>query len=165
MADDDISQSTSWTPMAGIRTVAEVDGGVLVGDDGSPCAARAIEYAAAEAARRGTDLHVVRAWSIPTGVRPEDAPFGTTPSITEMQEATRAETQRRAEAAAAAHPGLRIHAHTAFARPDHALLAAAEGADVLVVGSKGRSRLSDMLVGSTATTAVREATIPVVVVR
>lgn len=165
MADDDVRSGTGWKPMAGIRTAVELDGGVLVGDDGSACAARAIEYAAGEAARRGVDLHVVRAWSIPTAVRPADAPFGTTPSIAEMQDATQAETQRRAEAAAAAHPGVTAHAHTAFARADHVLLAAARNADVLVVGSKGRSRLSSMLVGSTAATAVREATIPVVVVR
>lgn len=151
--------------MAGIRKAVEVYGGVLVGDDGSTFAARAIEYAAGEAARREVDLHVVRAWSIPTAVRPPDAPFGTTPSIVEMQDATLAETQRRADAAAAAHPGVQAHAHTALARPGTVLLAAAKGADVLVVGSKGRSRLSDMLVGSTAVTAVREATIPVIVVR
>jgi hypothetical protein len=38
-----------------------IEGGVVVGDDGSECAADAIRYAAEEAQRRGTGLHVVRA--------------------------------------------------------------------------------------------------------
>ncbi|WP_152192332.1 universal stress protein [Georgenia satyanarayanai] len=162
MADDDARHS--WT-MAGIHTAVKLDGGVLVGDDGSACAGQALKYAAAEAARRGTDLHAVRAWSIPTAVRPRDAPFGTTPSIVEMQDATLVETRRRAEVAAAEHPGVTVHAHTAFGRAGRVLLSAAAGADVLVVGSKGRSKIADMLVGSTAAACIREAKIPVVVVR
>src|SRR5690625_5534496 len=75
----------SWT-MSGIHTAATVSGGVLVGDDGSASALRALEYAVEEAARRGTTLHVLRAWNIPTAVRPEDVPFGGTPSILELQE-------------------------------------------------------------------------------
>ncbi len=55
MVDDDAHEVGSWTTMAGIRKAVEVTGGVLVGDDGSACAARAIEYAAAEAARRLDD--------------------------------------------------------------------------------------------------------------
>jgi len=151
--------------MAGIHTRVELDGGVLVGDDGSACAERALRYAAAEAARRGTDLHVLRAWTIPTAVRPPDAPFGTTPSIVEMQEATLAETRRRGEQAAAEHPGVTVHAHTVFGRAERAVVAAAAGADVLVVGTKGRSKIADLIVGSTAKAAVREASVPVVVVR
>jgi len=163
MADDDRSRP-SFT-MAGIHTSLELDGGVLVGDDGSACAAHAVRYAAAEAARRGTDLHVLRAWNITTAVRPDDVPFGTTPSIIELQEATRAATQHRAEAAAADHPGVAVHAHTVFGRADRALVAAATNADVLVVGSRGRSKLSSLLLGSTAATTIREARIPVIVVR
>jgi len=162
MADDDARHS--WT-MAGIHTAVELDGGVLVGDDGSACAGQAVRYAAAEAARRGTDLHVVRAWSIPTAVRPEGATFGTTPSIVEMQEATLAKTRERAEQAAAEHPGVTVHAHTAFGKAARALVSASSRADVLVVGSKGRSKVASMLVGSTAATCIREAKIPVVVVR
>lgn len=162
MADDDARHS--WT-MAGIHTAVDLDGGVLVGDDGSACAGQALRYAAAEAARRGTDLHVLRAWGIPTAVRPEGATFGTTPSIVEMQEATLAETRRRAEKAAAEHPGVTVHAHTSFGKAARALVAAASGADVLVVGTKGRSKVASMLVGSTAATCIREAKVPVVVVR
>src|SRR5690625_7877783 len=74
MAEDGATH-TSWT-MAGINTSVDLDGGVLVGDDGSHAAFEAMRYAAAEAARRGTDLHVLRAWTIPTAVRPDDVPCG-----------------------------------------------------------------------------------------
>lgn len=160
---DDVPRS-SWT-MAGIHRTVELDGGVLVGDDGSSCADHALRYAVAEAARRGADLHVVRAWAIPTAHRPEDATFGSTPSIVEMQDATLAETQRRAEAAAADYPEVRVHAHTIFVKADRGLIAAAAGADVLIVGTRGRSKLGELLLGSTAKTCIREAKVPVVVVR
>src|SRR5690606_6278769 len=163
MADEGGTQ-TSWT-MAGINTSVDLDGGVLVGDDGSHAAFEAMRYAAAEAARRGTDLHVLRAWTIPTAVRPDDVPFGVTPSAVEFQDATRAATRRRAAAAAADHPEVTVHAHTVFGRADRALIAAARGADILVVGSRGRSKITSLLLGSTAATAIREATIPVIVVR
>lgn len=151
--------------MSGIHTAATVSGGVLVGDDGSASALRALEYAVEEAARRGTTLHVLRAWNIPTAVRPEDLPFGVTPSILELQEATAAKTLERARQVATNHPELTIETHTVFGRGDRALTTAAAGADVLVVGSRGLSRLGNFLVGSTASACIREAPIPVIVVR
>lgn len=151
--------------MSGIHTTAEISGGVLVGDDGSAPALRALDYAVEEAARRGAALHVLRAWNIPTAVRPADAPFGVTPSILELQEATAAQTLERARRAAAEHPELRIEAHTVFARGDCALIEAAAGADVLVVGSRGLSRLGNFLIGSTASACIRQAPAPVIVVR
>lgn len=163
MAEDGATH-TSWT-MAGINTSVDLDGGVLVGDDGSDAALRAVEYAAEEAARRVSDLHVLRAWTIPTAQRPPDQPFGITPSILELQDATRAHTLQRAERAGARHPGVRIHVHTVYGRGDRALIAASAGADVLVVGSRALSRIGNFLIGSTAAACIRQAPVPVVVVR
>jgi Universal stress protein family len=47
-------------------TDVRLDGGVVVGDDGSPAAEAAIRYALEEAKRRDSVLHVVRAWTILT---------------------------------------------------------------------------------------------------
>ena len=47
-------------------------GGVVVGDDGSPAAEAALQYALGEARRRNTDLHVIRAWRIPTALSMTD---------------------------------------------------------------------------------------------
>ena len=151
--------------MSGIHTSAEVAGGVLVGDDGSEAARRAVTYAVEEAARRSAELHVLRAWNIPTAARPPGQPFGVTPSIVELQEATKIQTLERARTAAAEHHGLKVHAHTVYGLGDRALIDASVGADVLVVGSRGLSRLGNFLIGSTAAACIREAPVPVVVVR
>lgn len=155
---------TSWT-MAGIDTVAELTGGVLVGDDGSTTADRALAYAVEESARRGVPVHVVRAWTIPTAVRPADAPFGTTPSVLELQDATRDETRRRLDDAIGDRTDVVGVAHAVHGRPDRVLIAAAEQADVLVVGTRGRSKLGTLIVGSVAAACIREAPVPVIVVR
>lgn len=151
--------------MAGIRTTAELAGGVLVGDDGSVTADRALRYAVEEAARRSTTLHVVRAWTIPTAVRPPDTPFGTTPSVVELQDATLAETRRRLDAAIAGRDDVVGQAHAVHGRADQVLVTAAAQADVLVVGTRGRSKIGTLLVGSVAAACIREAPAPVVVVR
>lgn len=156
--------SPGWA-MDGIVTELAVTGGVVVGDDGSACAELALRYAFEEAARRDAPVHVVRSWTIPTGVRPVDVPFGTTASIVELQDGTRAETERRIAALRADHPGVEAHAHAVHGRADHVLVAAARGADVLVVGSRGRGRVASALLGSVATECMRHSTVPVVVVR
>ncbi|MEE6273143.1 universal stress protein [Georgenia wangjunii] len=156
--------SPGWV-MDGIVTELEVAGGVVVGDDGSACAEVAVRYAFEEAARRGAPVHVVRSWTIPTGVRPDDVPFGTTPSIVELQDGTLAETERRIADLRAELPGVEAHAHAVHGRADHVLVGAARGADVLVVGSRGRGRVASALLGSVATACMRHSTVPVVVVR
>lgn len=159
-----MSTTSSWT-MAGIDTTAAFDGGVLVGDDGSGTADRALRYAVDEAARRGVTLHVVRAWTIPTAVRPADAPFGTTPSVVELQQATLVETRRRLDEAIGGRDDVVGEAHVVHGRADRALIAAAAQADVLVVGTRGRSKIGTLIVGSVAAACIREAPTPVVVVR
>src|SRR3954470_24117333 len=54
----------------GVRRVADVPGGVLVGHDGSVCAQEALRWAAALALRAGYDLHVVRIWDLTSRPRP-----------------------------------------------------------------------------------------------
>lgn len=151
--------------MAGIDTAVQLTGGVLVGDDGSPTATRALRYAVEEAARRGVAVHAVRAWTIPTAVRPPDAPFGTTPSVVELQDATAAEVRRRLAEAIGDRDDVTGEAHAVHGRPDRVLIAAAEHADVLVVGTRGRSKIGTLLVGSIAAACIREAPVPVIVAR
>lgn len=150
--------------MAGIDTAATFSGGVLVGDDGSATAGRALRYAVEEAARRGAVVHAVRAWSVVSGVRPAGTPYGITPSVLELQEATVAETRRRLDEAIGEHDVVG-EAHAVHGKADRVLVAAASQADVLVVGTRGMSKIGDLIVGSTAAACIREATAPVVVVR
>lgn len=154
----------SWT-LRGIRTEVEIDGGVVVGDDGSASARRALVYAYDEAARRGAPLHVVRAWSRVRAAKPDDIPFGVTPSLDEMQQATQDETRRRIDEIAQGRDCVETHVHTALGPAARILLNASRSADVLVVATRGLTGLTSVLVGSVATECIRHARCPVVVVR
>lgn len=138
--------------------------GVVVGDDGSGRALEAIEYAAEEAARRGTSLTVVRTWNIKNAVRPADVGPGVIPSTQEFQDATEAHTRARAESVAARFD-VPVHAMALHGSPTKALLQLSRTADVVVVGDRGVTGLAGRIIGSVADTVVREAECPVVVVR
>jgi len=71
-------------------------GGVVVGDDGSPAAGAALQYALGEARRRNTDLHVIRAWRIPTALS-MTAPMGYVPALSELETAMREDLQDRVD--------------------------------------------------------------------
>jgi nucleotide-binding universal stress UspA family protein len=140
--------------------------GVLVGDDGSARATEALDYAAAEAARRDCDLHVVRAWNVKNAMRPADYSPGLIPSTQEFGSATLEHTRPRAQAAAERHAVAdRLHVHAIHGAATKTLLDLSRQADVVVVGAQGLSGITARLLGSVAHTVVREAECPVVVVR
>ncbi|MFF4805608.1 universal stress protein [Streptomyces sp. NPDC001351] len=73
---------------------------------------------------------------------------------------------REAEATIALrHPGLRITTDRLVEEPVPALLAAAEEADLLVLGSRGLGGVAGFLVGSVAQAVVAGSRRPVVLVR
>lgn len=140
--------------------------GVLVGDDGSPRATEALDYAAAEAARRDCDLHVVRAWNVKNAVRPADYSPALVPSTREFQQAVLEHTRPRAQEAAERHGvGDRVHVHAVHGAATKTLLDLSRQVDVVVVGAQGLTGITARLLGSVANTVVREAECPVVVVR
>ena len=59
--------------MIKVATELHVDGGLLVGHDGSRAATEAVQYAARLARRLGCKLHVLRTWTISTAPRPASA--------------------------------------------------------------------------------------------
>ena len=139
-------------------------GGVVVGDDGSACAAIAVRAAAEEAALRGLLLHVVRAWSITSAARPSDVPPGIVPSMTEFEAATLAQEQSRAgDLLRGSEAGAQVH--VVHAGAVKALLCASETADLLVIGTRGGGGFQQLLLGSVAEQCIRHAHCSVLVVR
>lgn len=141
------------------------DGGVVVGDDGSEGAARAVRYALEEARRRGTKLHVLRAWSIMSASRPADVPPGFAASLSEYESAAKSEESARVEYLLGRDLDVPVEVHCVHSPAAQALIAASETADVIVVGSRGLGGFRSLVLGSVAEQCIRHASGPVIVVR
>jgi nucleotide-binding universal stress UspA family protein len=140
---------------------ALLDGAVVVGDDGSEDAARAVQWAYADAQRRSVPLIVLRSWSITTAPRPGgDADLGYVPSEDEFAGAVAQSLASDVRAVLGDVDGvglLPVHRSA-----QDALVEASRRAAVTVVGARG-SGLARWL-GSVSTSVVRNAHGPIVVV-
>jgi nucleotide-binding universal stress UspA family protein len=136
---------------------------VVVGVDGSPGSAAALRFAAEAARLRGGELHVVHAW-IDTVSGYGGPPWAA--AVTTLQE--QADTTLREslqEAERSGSLGVQVRAETVEGVDWDVLTRVAEGADLLVVGSRGRGGWSDLLLGSVGLHVVAGAPCPVAVVR
>ena len=123
-----------------------------------------MEIAAREASLRGARLEVVGVWAFPVyvdfvgGVYPLPGEVGTT--------IEREEELLAGEVSAVLGPSATdVTLLTPCGHVAKELLAAADGADLLVVGSRGRGGFRSAVLGSTANYCVHHATCPVMIVR
>ncbi|GAB2668973.1 universal stress protein [Saccharopolyspora gloriosae] len=138
-------------------------GGVVVGVDSAGVADSALRWALHEADLRGTSLLAVHTWR---EVAAEDwneltptMPPGERESIAHRLLAERlAGIDER-------FPDVEIRRSVEHDRPVRALLAHAEHAELLVIGSRGHSGLTGMLLGSTSRALAHCAPCPLLVVR
>lgn len=137
-------------------------GRIVVGIDGSVGASRALLVAAREASRRHQTLHVVHAWEPP--VLPDDS-FALD---AEAVAALRAEHRRIVDDAVATarseHPGLDVRGELRSGEAARVLVESHPEAGLVVVGSRGRSALRRLMLGSVAHDVVLGAFRPVLVV-
>jgi nucleotide-binding universal stress UspA family protein len=140
------------------------DGSVVVGVDGSPASEAAIEYAFEEASMRGAGLVAVHTWL--------DIAFASAwtalPWDDDWQAVVDDETVLLAERLAGwqeKYPDVQVARVVARDRPVRALTDAAEQAQLIVVGSRGRGALIGMGLGSTSQALVHTAPCPIAVVR
>jgi nucleotide-binding universal stress UspA family protein len=137
---------------------------VIVGVDGSPESTEALAWAARYAAATGAKITAVHAWHYPAA-GPVQAGRPPQP-ITEQVRATMQETLDKAltEVFGTAAPD-NLDTKVAYGHPAMVLVNESEGADLLVVGSRGHGAFHGMLLGSVSIHCVTNATCPVVVVR
>lgn len=142
-----------------VEIVEEISA-IVVGVDGSPSSERAVEWAIDEADLHGAELRVVHAWEYPySPIAGDDRQAR---EITEidadlvLQQAVAAARERGASA---------VTGSTVEGGAAAALTAAAEDAQLLVVGSRGRGGFRSLLFGSVAHAVARHASCPVVVLR
>jgi nucleotide-binding universal stress UspA family protein len=135
---------------------------IVVGVDGSAASLRALEWALREAALTGAAIEAVHAWEVP-------AQYGTgmmvLPSGEEFETAAKESLARSVEQAAGSDPGVAIEQNAVAGHAAKVLIDAADGAALLVVGSRGHGGFVGTLVGSVSQYCVSHAPCPVVVVR
>lgn len=144
-------------------------GRIVVGIDGSPESAAALRWAVEEARLREARVEAVHAWNYVPMTTTADSglvPMAWTES-TELMDATHEAAGRAAEEQVETVLGAGHDVAVTLVQGDasDALLESAKGADLLVVGNRGRGALKEALLGSTSGRVADRAPCPVVIVR
>jgi nucleotide-binding universal stress UspA family protein len=138
-------------------------GRVVVGVDGSPGSLHALAWAGREARLRSATLEVVAAWTYPTlvllvPVAPDP------PQVKALRKHAREMIEGDLEKVADDVTGVHVDVRILEGDTSAVLLERAQGADLLVVGSRGLGGFRGLLLGSVSQQCVQHATTPVVVV-
>ncbi len=141
-------------------------GRIVVGLDGSRGSIAAFDWAVAEARLRGATIDAVLVY------RYADASWSFAGEGVVLPMRSFEEVEADAEAALQSHlaevanhaEGVEVDHHVIEGSPARALLEHAEGADLLVVGSRGHGGFTGLLLGSVSHQVVHHAPCPVVVV-
>jgi nucleotide-binding universal stress UspA family protein len=137
--------------------------GIIVGVDGSGHSQRALEWAAREAALRHVRLTVLTVHQAVAGFAGPVAYPGDQPATEHGRELAQAETDKALEAIGARQP-TEVVVRAVNGLPAQELLSAAEGAEMLVIGSRGAGGFTRLLMGSVSSQVTHHADCPVVVI-
>ncbi|TFD33252.1 universal stress protein [Cryobacterium cryoconiti] len=136
--------------------------GVVVGVDGSEASLAAVQFAAEQADRLGQRLTALYCWSAPAPWT-EDSAMIDWPM--EPDEADRLVLAEAVAGLAERYPDLDLNLRLDLGLPVDALVTAAAGARLLVVGSHGRHGFSRFWLGSVSHVIVLTMPCPVAVIR
>lgn len=138
----------------------QLDRTIVVGVDGSPDAARALEWAIDEAKRRGMKVLLVHGVEVGAVAA---SPYGGGSVLEQLEDSGRVLLGEAMETVKAA--GLPVDCRMEIGSGAHALIEASRGAELLVVGSRGHGGFVGMLLGSVSNACTHHAHCPVVVIR
>ncbi len=134
--------------------------GIVVGVDGSASSIAALNWAAHQAELTGTRLDAVTAWEWPSKYQWMRTPPDYDPA---------GDTQKSVDAiidrVRSAHPSVPIHSTVVEGHPARVLVERSQGAELLVVGSRGHGEFPGMLLGSVSQHCATSAHCAVVVLR
>jgi nucleotide-binding universal stress UspA family protein len=135
------------------------DAPVLVGIDGSPASELATAIAFDEASRRNVGLVALHAWS---DARLGDFPEVDWPTIEPAEDEVLAE---RLAGWRERYPDVDVRRLLVCDEPARQLVTYSEGAQLTVVGSRGRGGFEGLLLGSVSAAVAQAARMPVIVAR
>jgi nucleotide-binding universal stress UspA family protein len=138
-------------------------GPIVVGFDDSPHALNAASFAFEEATMREADIVVVRAWTPPampwrSDVRP------LTRDVAELETAERHSLELGVDGLAAKYPSVMVTTRLVAGDARHALTEASTGAQLVVVGLRGRGGFTGLILGSVSQYLLHHARCPVAVI-
>jgi nucleotide-binding universal stress UspA family protein len=144
-------------------------GRIVVGVDATEQAAAALRWAVEEAMLRDATVEAVHAWSympMPASVDGGLVPMAWSEG-TDVRDTVREAAERLARDTVRSVAGddARVQVSVVEGDPADALLAAAAGADLLVVGNRGRGGIAQVVLGSTSARVADHAPCPVVLLR
>ena len=140
----------------------EPTGRIVVGASNSENGRLALEWAVAEATYRGASLEVVHAWTSPVVAFPTGVAFDPT-LIAEVEAAARTDLDELV-ALAVGDSGIEVTTTLVEGPTAAALIEAAAGADLVVVGTRGRGGFKALLLGSVSNKVLHHAPCSVAVV-
>jgi nucleotide-binding universal stress UspA family protein len=136
---------------------------IVVGVDGSHGSVEALKFAIEEARVRGAEVKAVAAWEVPASA------YGTgIVSIPVDPNAYKKIAQdaldKSLEEAGASTAGVSVTPLLHMGHPANVLVEEARGADLLVVGSRGRGGFKGLLLGSVSQQCAHHAACPVAII-
>lgn len=137
---------------------------IVVGIDGSPSAARAAIWAAAEAARQRVPLRLVHACTLPAVRHPRHLPPPPTYRAAVLAQGRRW-LNSAARATRASEPNVALSTDMRAGRPTDVLIDESHTARLVVAGSRGAGGFRELVLGSVAAALAAHARCPVVVHR
>ena len=135
---------------------------IVVGVDGSPGSQVAIEFAAREAAAHGATLRIVTAWEVPATVLSSGE---VAPDIYQsFEEEARKTVSDAAARVRELEPSVACEERIVEGHAGNALVDEAGSADLVVIGRRGHSAFTELLLGSISHQVADHAKCPVVIV-
>jgi nucleotide-binding universal stress UspA family protein len=133
---------------------------IVVGVDGFESSKAALRWAIRQAELTGAVVEAVTAWHIPAGTGM--VPIADMPDYEEDAFTVLAEAMAEMSTV---DPDIQVCPRVVEGRAGQVLVEAAEGADLLVVGSRGHGGMAEALLGSVGQYCVHHASCPVVIMR
>jgi nucleotide-binding universal stress UspA family protein len=150
--------------VSAMKRSKDAPGKIVVGVDGSDSSKAALRWAVHQAELTGSQIEAVIAWQYP----PMIGGFGLGPAsamaLNFDEIAAKTLSESIAEVVDPAVP-VRIATAVTAGHPAQVLLRAADGADLLVVGSRGHSGFTGALLGSVSQYCALHAPCPLIIVR
>ncbi len=134
---------------------------IVAGVDGSPSSREALRWAVRQAALTGSVVDAVIAWHDPSSY----GGYGWLVADTSYAEDAAKTLSETVDSAVTAGSGVTVRQRVVPGHPARVLLDAADGADLLVVGSRGHGGFAGSLLGSVSQHCAQHSPCPVLVIR